>query len=90
MTLRGAGHPRHPGQEHGPAHGSWRGHTRVDTIDELEWRNLREQAILLTELTVKLASEETDLPHRDTADLLAQLEAEGLADGMKRTGRWSY
>jgi Zn-dependent M28 family amino/carboxypeptidase len=66
------------------------GHTRVDTIDKLEWRNLREQAILLTELTVELASEETDLPHRDTADLPAQLEAEGLADGMKRTGRWSY
>lgn len=33
------------------------GHTRADTLDKLEVRNLREQAVLLTGLVVQLASE---------------------------------
>jgi Zn-dependent M28 family amino/carboxypeptidase len=66
------------------------GHTRADTLDKLESRDLREQAILLTELTVHLADADTAVEHRDPESIAAQLEAEDLAAGMKVTGDWPY
>ncbi|MFC7227751.1 M28 family peptidase [Salinirubellus salinus] len=66
------------------------GHTRADTLDKLESRDLREQAILLTELTVHLADSATAVEHRDPESIAEQLEAEDLAPGMKVTGDWPY
>ena len=66
------------------------GHTRADTLDKLEPRVLREQAILLTELVVELASEDAEIGHRNPDEVAAQLEAEDLAEGMKVTGDWPY
>ncbi|MDZ7746225.1 MAG: M28 family metallopeptidase [Halobacteriales archaeon] len=66
------------------------GHTRADTLDKLAPRDLREQAIVLTELAVELARETTDTERRDTADIAAELEAQDLATGMKRTGDWPF
>ena len=66
------------------------GHTRADTLDKLAVRDHREQAVVLTELAVELAAEETELTRRDTADIAAELEAQDLATGMKRTGDWSF
>ncbi len=66
------------------------GHTRADTIDKLEGRTLREQAILLTELVVELAKDTTEIPHREPASIAGQLEAEDLAEGMKLIGDWPY
>jgi Zn-dependent M28 family amino/carboxypeptidase len=66
------------------------GHTFADTLDKLEPRNLREQAILLTELVVELADDEVTVPHRDPADVAAQLADEDLATGMRITGDWPY
>lgn len=61
------------------------GHTRADTLDKLETRNLREQAILLTELVVELVSEDTEIDHRSPEDIATQLKEEDLAEGMKIT-----
>ena len=66
------------------------GHTHADTLEKLESRNLREQAILLTELVVELADEETKLARRDPAEIATDLEAEGAAEGMKVTGDWPF
>lgn len=66
------------------------GHTRADTLDKLEKRDLREGAILLTDLAVELASEERKLPHRSTEEIAADLEAQALAAGMRVTGDWPY
>jgi Zn-dependent M28 family amino/carboxypeptidase len=66
------------------------GHTSADTLDKLEARNLREQAILLTELLVHLADEDVTLARRDTDDIADQMESEDLAEGMKITGDWPY
>lgn len=66
------------------------GHTRADTLDKLSPRDLREQAIVLTELAVELADEETTTTRRDTANIAAELDAQGLATGMKRTGDWPF
>jgi len=66
------------------------GHTRADTLDKLAVRDHREQAVVLTELAVELAAAETELTRRDTADIAAELEAQDLATGMKRTGDWSF
>ncbi len=66
------------------------GHTRADTLDKLESRTLREQAILLTELAVALADEDTEIPSRDADEIATQLEEEDLAEGMKITGDWPY
>jgi Zn-dependent M28 family amino/carboxypeptidase len=66
------------------------GHTHADTIEKLSARDLREQAILLAELVVELASEDTLVAHRDTGEITAQLEAEDLAEGMQVTGDWPY
>ena len=66
------------------------GHTRADTLDKLEVRDLREQSILLAELVVHLAREGVEIPHRDPDDIAEQLEAEDLAEGMKVIGDWPY
>ena len=66
------------------------GHTHADTLDKLESRNLREQAILLTELIVDLAEADASIPRRDTDEIAAALEAEGKATGMRLTGDWTF
>ncbi|KTG22508.1 M28 family peptidase [Haloferax profundi] len=66
------------------------GHTHADTIEKLESRTLREQAILLTELTVELARADREIPHADPTDIAAALEAEDQAEGMKVTGDWPF
>lgn len=66
------------------------GHTHADTLEKLEARTLREQAILLTELVVDLADAETSVSHRDTDAIARELEAGDQAEGMKVTGDWPY
>ncbi len=66
------------------------GHTRADTLDKLEPRTLREQALLLTDLVVRLARDDVTVERRDTGAIAAQLDAEDLAEGMKITGDWPY
>jgi Zn-dependent M28 family amino/carboxypeptidase len=66
------------------------GHTHADTLDKLASRDLREQAILLTELTVDLADEEFHVERKDEREIAAALEDEELAKGMKVTGDWPY
>ena len=66
------------------------GHTYADTLDKLDPRDLREQAILLTELVVELADEETTVAHRPRGAIAEQLEAENLAEGMRVIGDWPY
>ncbi|WP_248515856.1 M28 family peptidase [Salinarchaeum laminariae] len=66
------------------------GHTRADTLDKLEPRNLREQSILIAELVFRLADEETDVDHRSAEAIADQLEDEDLATGMKIIGDWPY
>lgn len=72
------------------AEGRGWGHTRADTLDKLEPRVIREQAILLTELTVELADDGTQIERRDPEDIAAQLEEEDLAEGMRVVGDWPY
>ncbi|MBZ6496195.1 M28 family peptidase [Natrinema longum] len=72
----------------GPGRG-W-GHTFADTIEKLEPRTLREQAILLTEYVVALARTELTVDHREPEAIAADLESQGLAEGMRVTGDWPY
>ncbi len=73
----------------GDAGRGW-GHTHADTLDKLSVRDLREQAILLTELVVELASAETTVAHRSPEAIADQLERENLAEGMRVIGDWPY
>ncbi|WP_323674890.1 M20/M25/M40 family metallo-hydrolase [Halorubellus sp. PRR65] len=73
-----------------PGDGRGWGHTHADTLDKLERRDLREQAIVLAELAVELADDDTTIPHRDPGDIATQLEDEDQAEGMKITGDWPY
>ncbi|WP_265111139.1 M28 family metallopeptidase [Halosolutus halophilus] len=66
------------------------GHTFADTLDKLERRDLREQAILLTDLVVELAGSDVTIDHRDPESIAADLEAQDLAEGMRITGDWPY
>jgi len=66
------------------------GHTSADTLDKLEVRNLREQAILLTELVVHLADDGTTVDRREPDEIAEQLETEDLAEGMQIIGDWPY
>jgi Zn-dependent M28 family amino/carboxypeptidase len=72
----------------GPGRG-W-GHTYADTIEKLEPRTLREQAILLTEYVVALAREDVTVEHREREEIAADLDAQDLAEGMRITGDWPY
>ncbi|GAA0251305.1 M28 family peptidase [Haladaptatus pallidirubidus] len=66
------------------------GHTFADTLDKVEVRDLREQAILLTELTVHIASDDFEVSHKEPKEIAAALEAENQAAGMKIIGDWPY
>ncbi len=66
------------------------GHTHADTIEKLEPRTFREQAILLTALVVDLTSEGVSTTHRAPATIADELETQGLATGMQCTGDWPY
>jgi Zn-dependent M28 family amino/carboxypeptidase len=66
------------------------GHTYADTLDKLEVRDLREQAIVLTELTVRLAGDEFEATRKDPEEIARALEADDLAEGMKIIGDWPY
>lgn len=66
------------------------GHTHADTLDKLAPRDLREQAILLTELIVELADEDTEISHRTADDIAEQLTDEDMAERMKIIGDWPY
>ncbi|WP_339104367.1 M28 family peptidase [Haloterrigena salinisoli] len=65
-------------------------HTFADTVEKLERRTLREQAVLLTDLVVELAREDATVEHRDPDAIAADLEAQDLAEGMRITGDWPY
>ncbi|MFB6244181.1 MAG: M28 family peptidase [Halobaculum sp.] len=66
------------------------GHTFADTLDKLEPRNLREQAILLTALVVELTDADVTVDPRPESEIAAELEAANQAEGMKITGDWPY
>ncbi|MCU4750775.1 M28 family peptidase [Halobacteria archaeon AArc-curdl1] len=66
------------------------GHTFADTLDKLEKRDLLEQAILLTDLTVSIARESVSIPHKSEAEIIEMLESQDLAEGMRITGDWPY
>jgi Zn-dependent M28 family amino/carboxypeptidase len=66
------------------------GHTFADTLDKLEGRDLREQAIVLAELVVELADEGTTIDHVDPQEIAEALEAEDQDTLMKLTDEWPY
>jgi Zn-dependent M28 family amino/carboxypeptidase len=66
------------------------GHTYADTLDKLESRDLREQAVLLTALTVDLAREDRAVERRSPEAIADDLEDQDLAAGMKVIGDWPY
>jgi len=66
------------------------GHTEADTLDKLESRNLREQAILLTALVADLARSQVEIPHRTPAAVARSFAREGKVEGMKIVGDWPY
>ncbi|WP_053947608.1 M28 family peptidase [Halolamina sediminis] len=66
------------------------GHTEADTLDKLESRTLREQAILLTELVVEVAEESVEIEHADAETMAGYLKEEDQAIGMKKTNGWPY
>lgn len=66
------------------------GHTRADTLDKLDVRNFREQAILLAELVMTLADNSVRIPHRPSEAVAAQLEDERLDTGLRIAGEWPY
>jgi Zn-dependent M28 family amino/carboxypeptidase len=66
------------------------GHTFADTLDKLDPRDFREQAVLLTELATNLADAEFAVAHASEADIAAALKEDDLAAGMKITGDWPY
>jgi Zn-dependent M28 family amino/carboxypeptidase len=66
------------------------GHTFADTLDKLESRDLREQAVILTELVVELAGEDVAIEYKEPGDVAAALEAEDQDTLMKLTDEWPY
>jgi Zn-dependent M28 family amino/carboxypeptidase len=79
----------HVRADSGDAGRGW-GHTHADTLDKLSVRDLREQAILLTELVVDLAADGTTVARRSPSAIAEQLAAEDLAEGMRIIGDWPY
>lgn len=62
------------------------GHTPADTVDKLDVRDLRNAAVVLTELVVELADERADLEPKSFETLEAELEAQNLVEGLRVMG----
>ncbi|WP_254543757.1 M28 family peptidase [Halomarina pelagica] len=84
-VLSGGVPAYHVTSETGERGRGW-GHTRADTLDKLESRDLREGAILLTDLVVRLAREDTTIARQSREEIVAALEREGHAEGLRVTG----
>ena len=79
----------HAGSASGEQGRGW-GHTHADTLDKVDSRDLRMHSILLTDLTVELASEGFEVAHREPTEIAQALEAQNKAEGMKVIGDWPY
>jgi Zn-dependent M28 family amino/carboxypeptidase len=77
----------HVMSETGDAGRGW-GHTTADTLDKLESRDLREQAILLADLVVDVADESFAVEHVDPDVVAEALEEENRAEAMKLMDEW--
>jgi Zn-dependent M28 family amino/carboxypeptidase len=66
------------------------GHTEADTLDKLEVRTFREQAVLLADVVVELADADADLEPLPRDRIAAALEEQGEAAGMRLTGDWPF
>ena len=66
------------------------GHTEADTLDKLEPRTFREQAILLASVVVELARADASIEPVPSSEVAAALESQGEAAGMKLTGDWPF
>ena len=66
------------------------GHTAADTLDKLDRRTFREQAVLVTEFVAALASADRDVPRTSPENVAAALERAGKAEGLRATGDWPY
>ncbi|WP_435097324.1 M28 family peptidase [Halarchaeum sp. P4] len=65
-------------------------HTAADTLDKVEKRTFREQAVLLAALAVDVADDGFSVVHAAPEDIAAACEAQDLAEGMKVTGDWPF
>ncbi|MWG33314.1 M28 family peptidase [Halomarina oriensis] len=84
-VLEGGVPAYHVASESGERGRGW-GHTRADTLDKLDVRDLREQAILLTDLTVRLADDGTTVARQSRSEIVDALEREDQAEGLRITG----
>ncbi|WP_318566744.1 M28 family peptidase [Salinigranum marinum] len=66
------------------------GHTEADTLDKLERRTFREQAVLLADVVVELARADADLAPVAVEEIAAAIDAQGEAEGMRLTGDWPF
>jgi Zn-dependent M28 family amino/carboxypeptidase len=66
------------------------GHTHADTLDKLDSRDLRESAILVTDLVVELAAADRTIEHRSPEAVAETLREQDLETGMGLTGDWPY
>lgn len=65
-------------------------HTPADTLDKLDIRDLREQALFLTELVYQLSEPEIEIAHQDPAEIANWLSQHGYKEAMLMTGDWPY
>lgn len=66
------------------------GHTAADTLDKLDARNLPEQALLLTELALDLASDDAVVEHREPPEVAATFERTGRDEESKARDDWPF
>jgi Zn-dependent M28 family amino/carboxypeptidase len=85
FVIEGAVPAVHMMSETGNIGRGW-GHTRADTLDKLDPRTLRESAILLTDFVVSVAREDTTIAHQSREEIVAALERENQAEGMRIIG----
>jgi len=64
------------------------GHTHADTLDKLDWRDVRDLGIAVTAAVFELAATDRSLEPKDSDELEAMLDRDYGAE--VTVGEWSY
>lgn len=65
-------------------------HTHADTLDKIEFQDLRDLVVSLAAETIKLADSDRSIPHKPSSQIRDATVEDSHAVGMRNSGSWPF